>query len=252
MVRPFITAIRTLTVIPVWGKEAQNYSWSLLYFPVIGLLLGGIVWCIAFIFKTFSIQETILFALASLFILSWLTGFLHIDGLGDVADAFGGGKDTEQIITILKDSRMGTFGVAAIFFDLMTKLFCWKILYERNHISIIILSLLMGRSLQAIFLTFLPGAGKDSSVIHRFKQPLPYLKTILVLCVFTAIGGSFFIVSYDMVLIAVIFSLAVSGAFGYVCHKKIGGITGDCVGAMNELVELSVVITGVFWCLCQR
>jgi adenosylcobinamide-GDP ribazoletransferase len=112
-------------------------------------------------------------------------------------------------------------------------------------ISVIILSLVFSRSVQALFLAFLPSAKKDSSVINIFKEHLLPARIILCITVAAFIGAGFFVVPFTIALWGTVASLFVSCGFGLLCYKKIGGITGDCVGAANELAELAFIVTGV-------
>jgi adenosylcobinamide-GDP ribazoletransferase len=114
-----VTALRTLTIVPLPGRDTDNYPGSLRFFPVAGgliaLLLYPFFWLCQQIPEDFHQIQGLIFTVVSIVI----TGGLHIDGIADVADGFIGGKDKDTILKIMKDSRIGTFGGVAIGFDLL-------------------------------------------------------------------------------------------------------------------------------------
>ena len=133
MIQDILTAFRTLTIIPIPGKDTENFSRSLCFFPLIGALLGFVVILLVHSAGAIGSKHPFVLALLSMAIVTWLTGGLHIDGLGDVADAFGGGKNKEHILELLKDPAMGSFGVCAIVFDILIKAGCWEFFFERGN-----------------------------------------------------------------------------------------------------------------------
>ncbi len=245
MFKALVSAVRILTIIPILGKDTDNFSKSLIFFPFIGLLLGAIVYGIYnLVWYTNFVQWDIV-SLLALFLVTTLTGALHIDGIGDVADAFGGGKTKEQILKILKDSKMGTFGITAIVFDLLAKWILWHIYFERGAIQIIFCSLIISRCFLPLFLIFLPYARKDGFA-NSFSDNTTFIKMGIVFSFsITALCLGIFFPVYT-VIILYLSSLLISIFFGLFCLKKIGGITGDCVGTLNELIEIIILLCGLF------
>ena len=96
MLHDMLTAFRTLTIIPIPGKDTEIFSRSLCFFPLVGALLGFVVLILYHSAGAIGFKHPFILALLSMAIVTWLTGGLHIDGLGDVADAFGGGKAKER------------------------------------------------------------------------------------------------------------------------------------------------------------
>ena len=179
---PIVTAFRTLTIIPVPGKETDDFPLSIGGFPLVGLFLGGVVSLFYCVVQPWTASMSSLFVLLALATESFLTGALHLDGLGDCADAFPGKSNRERILEILKDSRMGTFGICAIVFDLLFKFVLWSFWFEHGRISPVIISLLLSAAVVTVL-------------------------------------------------------------WAVYCKGKIGGITGDCLGALNEIVEVTVPLT---------
>ena len=244
MIRPIITAFRTLTILPIPGKDTEHFPRSIPFFPFVGLLLGAIVYGVYKSAEFIGFDYSLIVTIIALLVITVLTGALHIDGLGDVADGFGSGKSKEEILTIFKDSRMGTFGVCAIAFDLLIKTFCWNELFKAGEIYVVIISLIISICIQSLYLAFLPTAG-ETSTLSPFSKNNNLIK-FSVLCVFAL----FFVLSsyYAGFIPSILYFLSASFIailFGIYCMKKIGGITGDCVGAVNEISEITVLITGI-------
>ena len=240
-----LTAFRTLTIIPIPGKDTENFSRSLCFFPLVGALLGFVVLILYHSAGAIGFKHPFILALLSMAIVTWLTGCLHVDGLGDAADAFGGGRTKEEVLRILKDSRMGSFGVCVIVFDLLIKASCWQLYLDQDRMEVIVWSLVFARSTQALMIAFLPNA-REESIAAPFGQGgkivrgltlLSFLITVLI-AAFTISPFAAFIYGGCAVLFAAPFALY--------CWKKIGGITGDCVGAANELAEVAVLLGGIF------
>jgi adenosylcobinamide-GDP ribazoletransferase len=244
MIRSCITAIRTLTILPVPGKETDKFPSSLPYFPVVGGVLAIFTYLI---FRGVSIIPDIPFLSGIIIAVSllFLTGALHLDGLADVADGLGGGKTKERILEIFKDSRLGTFGVAALVIDLLIKIIMYTWYCDKNVFFVIGLSLIWSRLFQAVALTFVPSATPQKGIASAFSggryrvQVLVSFATVLLIC-FLVFNKPF------AVILLVIFALALLLCFVYICMKKIGGLTGDCIGAINEISELAILFAGSF------
>ena len=245
MLRVFITAFRTLTIIPIPGKDTENFSRSRCFFPLVGALLGFVVLLLYHSAGAIEFKHPFIFALLSMAIITWLTGGLHIDGLGDVADAFGGGKTKEHVLQILKDPRMGSFGVCAIVFVVLIKAWCWQAYFEKNDPWMIFWSLVFSRVMQGILVAFVPSARKESIAapfgsggrFPKFSVLVSYLIAGLAAAWGSSIGTA---------VICAGCSLAVTVLAGFYCWKRIQGITGDCVGATSEIVEIAVLLGGLF------
>lgn len=242
IVRPLLTAVRTLTVIPLPGEDTEHFQRSLLYFPVAGLLLGVTAFGLAQSVDRFFPGLEWLQAVLLLLFITVLTGALHLDGLADWADGFFGGKTRERILEIMKDPRQGTFGVAAIVFDLGIK----GILYAsllREQPWAIPFSLLISRSLQPLVLSWLSYARKEGGTAAPFcgsgarGWALAGLVPTVGLSL-GAFGPNGLALAWSGALLAVALMAVYS-------RRKIGGVTGDVVGAMNEIAEITVLVVMV-------
>ncbi|MBN1577926.1 MAG: adenosylcobinamide-GDP ribazoletransferase [Chitinispirillaceae bacterium] len=242
MIAPLVTAVRTLTIIPMPGSDAKDPSAALPYFPIIGAAIGVICYLTArgssCLFGDYPFFGGLLVTVVSIVI----TGALHLDGLADVADGFGSGGTKERILEIFKDSRHGTFGVTAIVFDLIARVLFIAWCCEKEHLTLILISPFFSRTVMAWGCALLPSARSGGGTAVPFisnKPPIAlFLITVgLVGVIVLAFGciplGTILLISFVPVQL-----------FYFYCLKKIDGITGDCLGAVNEIGELTLLLTG--------
>jgi adenosylcobinamide-GDP ribazoletransferase len=244
MLRAMITAFRTLTIIPIPGKDTEDFSRSLCFFPLVGALLGFVVLFVCYGAAAIGFKHLFVLALLSMAVVTWLTGGLHIDGLGDVADAFGGGKNKEHILQLLKDPAMGSFGVCAIVFDILIKAWCWEFFLEKGNPWFIFWSFVFSRSMQGVAIAFIPNASAESIAAPFGQGGKSARISVILTCLVTGLAAAW-LLSPPAALVFALCSLAVTLVFGFYCWRRIQGITGDCVGATNELVEIGVLLGGV-------
>jgi len=210
MVRNILTAFRTLTILPIRGKDTDQFSSTLCFFPVVGAFLGFFVILLYRGAGIIQFEHPSVLALLSLACITWLTGGLHLDGLGDVADAFGGGKTKEHVLQILKDPRMGSFGVSAIVFAVLMKTCCWQAYFEKNDPGMIFWSLVFSRTMQGILVAFVPSARKES-IAAPFGAGGSFPKfSVLVACLIAGLAAAW-MSSLGTAVICTGFSLAVTG-----------------------------------------
>ena len=244
MIRDVFTAFRTLTILPLPGKETNDFSRTLFFFPLVGGFLGFVAIILFEGAAQLGFVHPQVLAALSVALITWLTGCLHVDGLGDVADAFGAGKTKERILEILKDPRMGSFGVTAIVLGLLIKVWCWQFFFARGEIGVVVWSLVFARSIQGLLIAFVPNA-RTGSIAGAFRTETHFGKAMVVLSFLVTGSITAFGATLSTAVVYAASSLVVSVLFTLYCVKKIGGITGDCVGAANELGEVSVLLSGM-------
>ncbi len=244
MWRSLLTAFRTLTILPLPGRDAKDLSRTLFFFPLVGAFLGAVVIALFAGAKGLGFPSPQVLAALSVALITWLTGCLHVDGIGDVADAFGAGKGKERILDLLKDPRMGSFGVTAIVLDLLIKVWSWQFFLARREVAVVVWSMVFARSVQGLFITFIPNA-RSASTAGPFRVNSTPGKAMVVLSFLGTGMVAAYLWSIAASLVFAGSSLLVSAVFALYSLKKIDGITGDCVGATNELVEISVLLSGM-------
>lgn len=231
------TAISYYTRIPLYNfsdfsQESLKKSNS--YFPFIGWIVGGFT-ALVFVMASMVFPKSIAVLLS---ILSGilLTGAFHEDGLSDSVDGFGGGYTKERILTIMKDSRIGTFGAIALFSALALK---FALLYEIDT-ALLPIIIVAGHSTSRFFaLTFIvtheyARQNDNTSRSGIVSQKLNYSELIIpalfgVLPLFL-IGFRYFIT-----LIPLVIARQFIGSY---LTKKIDGFTGDTLGASQQVFEI--------------
>lgn len=239
MIKGLIVALQFLTRLPVnisVDFNSENIRKSTFYFPFVGLLLGFIA-VIPYIFLSpFNIDIGSFITVLMLII---LTGGLHLDGLSDTADGFFSNRDKERILEIMKDSRIGAFGVLSLIIIIFFK----YILISNIEFNLpVALVLSMGNSRLIVLLQIAfkkvarPGGLGD--MVHQSKPKVYIIASIIL---YLAV-----IIFIDIIyIIPLIFSLIIGEAISLYTYKKIGGFTGDVYGTTIELTEAASLLG--FW-----
>lgn len=244
-----VHAVRTLTVVPVPGREDAGAKYRALpWFAVVGCAVGVVHYFAGRLLG--AVDLPIMLPLRGIFlaVLTYgITGALHLDGLGDFVDAFGTLHDTEKTRTILKDPHLGTFGIAAVVVAILWRIELYRVLMINDRLTWLIFTFGISRLLQAVLLAFLPYAGGRQGKAGGYRATNVVRVILLGQAVaLIAVPGY-----WEGVAAAAIPLLAGGVAVLLVCLKcrrRLEGITGDCVGASSELFEL-VFLTGGMVCL---
>jgi len=238
MFEQFAQAVRFLTIFPVGKKSGFRITGNLLsWFPVVGLIIGVCSSAVYFV-TGFAGLSPVVSALCGVLSLSGFSGFLHIDGAADTADGFLSARPKDKILEIMRDSRVGTMGVVAIFFVFGFKWAALSSMPPDVALRALVLAPVAGRAAQVITMAslgyarengglasvFLAYAGKKTA----FVSGLAALLAGFVLCGFSGVVS--------------LFAAALGcAAFNRLCAAKINGMTGDTLGAVTELAETLVL-----------
>jgi adenosylcobinamide-GDP ribazoletransferase len=236
-----ITEIRLacgfLTIIPVsvHSAETAEVTASFGWFPLIGFVLGALLAgtddLLAFLVSNV-VRATLL-----VLVLAALTGAVHLDGLADTADALGAGRDRLRALTILRDSRIGTFGAVAVFFVLTLKI---AALASAAHSRPLALFLAPGIARWAMVavpykMNYLREDGAGSPLLSDQAKRNVRLASIVTLLAILPTG----LVAAIRVIGVATFLIWVLRVF---YERWLGGITGDLIGAAGEIVEAAALI----------
>jgi adenosylcobinamide-GDP ribazoletransferase len=235
---PLLVALQFLTRIPVrlpHSPTPRELGRSLLWYPVVGLMLGATLYGLAcgFDFIAPGLRAGLLLA-------AWvaLTGALHIDGLGDTADAWIGGRgDRERMLTIMKDPRAGPGAVAVIVLVLLLKFETIGALQGPQRIELLLPSILARVAVPALFVTT-PYVRRDGIAADHAAELPRRLAVIVVVISSLAIGFAFGTAG----VIAVFAAAATFLIMRTTMMRSLGGTTGDTAGAMVELIETAVLV----------
>ena len=235
--RDLILAFTFLTRLPMprlAAYEEKELSSSAIWFPLVGLAIGLLLMLAAYLGMS---TNSWLPALLVMLVWAGITGALHLDGAADLADALGAShRDPERFHAVMKDPHTGTFGVVTIVAILITKLVAVAWLVQSPEISLWVLLLIPAWSrLGAIFWSqsldaIAPGSGE------RFKWDVPGY-------VLWAWGLLLFLTGW--LFVSFLFALAAVAALllwrAYL-KWRLGGMTGDCLGAGIEYCECFMLL----------
>jgi len=233
-------ALRFLTVIPIRTKNStvSISASSLIYFPAAGLALGIILVCIQKLLFYFGLNN--LATSATLVVaLIILTGGMHLDGLSDACDGLASLKGKEDILKIMRDPHAGAIGVLSMISAVLLKIAFISSLMPVNLASSLILMTTISRWSMVLAISFFPYAreqGKAKIFMDGKKNEfliLSTLLTIVIIALSSPLAG----------FIAMAASCSAVYATGKMASSRIGGITGDVLGAMNEINEILIILT---------
>ncbi|MES2872666.1 MAG: adenosylcobinamide-GDP ribazoletransferase [Bacteroidota bacterium] len=256
----FLACLSFYTRIPVAiaGGKAADLAQSIKYFPLIGWLAGALS-ALVFIGSNivFGQNLAIVFSMLSTIL---LTGALHEDGLADVCDGFGGGWIREKILEIMKDSRIGTYGVISLVFVTAIKfLTIQQLIAGMNFPSqwpLLTLLFILAHTLSRfnastmIFTHNYVRADESKSGAMVLNAKLSNLYVALVFTLIPLIILVFYTQQYKWIFILVPLTFVKLFLNRYF-DKWIGGYTGDCLGAIQQTSEvviyLSVIVLWKFF-----
>lgn len=226
-------AFLTRLPVPVLGKlEAPDFARAALYYPLVGLLIGALLYLPVLVFPHASPL-----LLAAILTVLWaaLTGGLHLDGLADSADAWlGGFGDAEKTQRILKDPLVGAAGVIALVGVLLLKFAALAVLLEHHHWQVILLAPVIGRTLiLLLFLTtpYVRAGGLASAVTQHLPRTAAWWITLGGLLLGLAVSSA-----------AISLTLLGFWLLRRLMLQRLQGCTGDTAGASVESGEM-------FWLL---
>jgi len=243
----FLLAWQFLTILPGGKKDAdispRDLGRSMSYYPLVGLLLGAILWG-AYWLSSHVFPRTLCDGLVIL-LLAVVTGALHLDGLADTLDGMAAGKSAEERLRIMRDHRVGTFGAVGLILILGIKFLALNSLPEEIIGKTLLVALALSRWSMVQLTYRAPYARPEGGLGKVFKENVKKREMALATA-FSLIIAVFLLRFWGAVLwLAVgVSALGIQLLF----QKKIGGVTGDILGAANETHEVLVLlmVSGIF------
>lgn len=235
MLNDLKVALAFLTRIPINHGPQISLRRSAALFPLVGAfigLIGGLVF-----YLSSAILPPLVSASISILVTVAITGAFHLDGLADICDGLIGGWNREERLKILKDSRHGTYGVAAISLQLILQVCLLSALSPRDGLFTLIVLHTLSR-LVPIFLMLIPATsghdGMGASVSREIGAREPLVGSLItVLLIAPIMGLNFLLLSAILFLTLSIFALWVI--------RKIGGMVGDAFGAGEQISETMIL-----------
>ncbi|MCP3104468.1 adenosylcobinamide-GDP ribazoletransferase [Myxococcus sp. K15C18031901] len=234
--------IAFLSRIPVPGAasfDAADVGRSTLCFPVVGALLALVL--VGVRHAVYPLLPSTVAAFLLLGVLALLTGALHLDGLADMADGFGGGRTKEDVLRIMRDHVIGAYGGVALLFVVGLKVSALAALLERGQAdTALLVALVLGRWASVPMGWLLPYArrsagGLGMAITDHVGRVEVFGATLVAAGVAVGLLGW----RGGVALGAVACASALQGLW---CMRKIDGITGDTLGANTEVCEALVFV----------
>jgi adenosylcobinamide-GDP ribazoletransferase len=206
-------------------------------FPLVGAMIGLAVGLVDRGLLALGVPELAAAALA-LGAGAALTGALHEDGLADVGDGFGGGRDRETKLAIMRDSRLGTYGVLVLLVSFVAKLSALASLPVATIIPALVVAHTLARTAMPVLAANMPFA-RDDGLGKSAGRPDSASTAIAVAI---AIVIALLCLTFREALLAVLVTAVVAAAMAVLAWRQIGGVTGDVFGAVEQVAETAVLL----------
>lgn len=243
MLRRFFIALQFMTRFPVPRTEAtsrDDLSKAAAFFPLVGVIVG-LSAALAFVLlqRVLPLPASVL---GAMIVASVLTNALHEDGLADVFDGLGGGWSKERALEIMRDSRIGVYGVLALIFLVLSKLLLLSALSPGQIWRWLIVGHVAGRWAPLALSVWLPPASNEGlgRLIAKRSGALE-----IVIGTVTLIIALLLTLSWQAALIAFGITAFVTLLSGLYFRLRLSGITGDCLGAAVQFTEVALYLTAV-------
>lgn len=244
--RLFLTAVQFFTRLPVpaWvGHSAQQLEQAARYLPLVGMLVGAIA--AAALYLTAQALPLSLAVGLSMVASILVTGAFHEDGLSDFADGFGGGHTKEKMLAIMKDSRVGAYGAIAIVLALLLKYQALVELCGQHSLPFVAAALVaahaVSRLMAASLMLTQQYVREDDSARARPAAQLSRTSFAVALLTAAAALGLLHAAGANVatVFAAAIAALLMRAWLAWRLQRRLGGYTGDCLGAVQQLTEIA-------------
>lgn len=233
--RPFLAAVSLITCVPLGGflpseRDLQRCS---NWFPVVGLLAGCVLYYPAFYALMWFGAAGAVLIVAMLEAVS--KGF-HLDGLADTADAFLSSRSRERKLEIMRDSHIGTMGVAAIVLVLLGKYAVFSRLTPEQAAVSVLFCAFAGRFAVSSYLLISHYVRPQGLGLVLYARR-PYWGVLAGL--FAGVAGSWFLMGHCWLFLPLVLFVVL---WDQICRCQIGGATGDTIGACEQLTELLICV----------
>ncbi len=238
-----------MTCFPLGSKSKitpTELSQAMAFFPIVGLAMA--VFPVIFVLISYPFLPPILSSLIIVLIFIFVTRGLHLDGLADTVDGLSGGRDKKEILAIMRDSHIGSMGAIALFFLISFKVALlneiWVNADKVNLLKAIFLFPVMGRWSLVTTAWLLPYARKEEGVptagwlgLGEVFAKGVTIKEWLLSTLFAGVVAFFTLKFYALLFLPLVFLTSLF--FIKYFKRKVGGVTGDVFGAVNELIEVT-------------
>jgi adenosylcobinamide-GDP ribazoletransferase len=234
----FLTRLRYGPALPVEGTAIAQGAWA---FPIAGLLVGLIGAAVYLLVHRMGLPSWPAAALSVAATMA-ATGCLHEDGLADTTDGFGGGQTRELKLDIMRDSRIGAFGVCALVLSILLRVSALASLADTGLVvPALIASHSAARSALPVFMYFVPPARREGLSASAGQPPREGViaAAVLGVLIVTLCLGPVLAIAALILLVAIIALLA------WLSLAQIDGQTGDVVGALEQICEIAILLVAL-------
>jgi adenosylcobinamide-GDP ribazoletransferase len=233
-------AVAFLTRLPMphpQGAMPANFIRAQRVFPLVGAAIGAVVGLVCLGLRAAGLPDLAAAALA-LGAGALLTGALHEDGLADVADGFGGGRDVAAKLEIMRDSRLGTYGALILMVSFVAKLSALAVLPDGFVVRGLIAAHALARGVLPAMAMSLPYARKDGLAANAGRPDFATAATAAALALVIALLSLPWIEAFCAALLAAACAIGMA----WLAQRQIGGQTGDVLGGTEQLVETAILL----------
>ena len=237
MLRDLKVALLFLTRLPIQVDGAvtmRDLAAAVYAFPLVGAVIGllaGLAYWIALQLSLPALPA----ALIAIVTMLLLTGALHEDGLADTADGLGG-RDRARALEIMADSRIGSFGALALMVSLLARLIALAPMWDPRQVAIVLVGAAMAsRAVMPVVMLLQPSARGDG-LAAATGRPEPV--RVMLGC-FLAIGATVMLLPLAVAVPALVASAALSLLVAAWLGRRLGGCTGDTLGAVQQVAEIA-------------
>jgi len=237
-----VLAIRYLTILPVPGRDDMDRGLgrAAAWFPVVGLALGVLLMGVDRV--TTHLLPPLLSALLTVTVWKVVTGGLHLDGLADCLDGLMG-RDREHRLAIMRDSRIGTFGAVGLILFLMLEIVAVADLPPAQRWRVLLAAPTVARAVPPLLARLFGAArseGQGAAFVAGVRASGATVALAVAVLVSVAVLGV-------IGLVAAALALLVAVVAAWLIARRLGGLTGDVLGATVEGAELAVLLTVLAW-----
>lgn len=243
-IRLFYTALRFYTRIPCpsWVEFSADYTThSSRYFPLIGILVGTIS-AVSFYLLALAFHP-LLALLLMLCVAVLLTGAFHEDGLADTCDGFGGGYTKEKMLEIMKDSRIGTYGFMGLFLVVLIKITALNEFALEDIPFMLICGNAISRFTAISFVYTHEYSRADDSSKSKAMADTMSLNDLIIAATFGIVPLFCFLNPYIFLVLIPVYLCRF--LLGRMFVRGIGGYTGDCLGATQQISEIVFYLSAI-------
>lgn len=235
--KKFLIALQFLTILPIALKgevKEKDFGGALIYFPFVGFLIGV---CLSFCFEVLSFVPILVRSILVLIFSIIITGAVHLDGFADTCDGFYGARSKEDILRIMRDSHIGAIGVIGVVSLLILKFVLISSIPYSSLWKVLIMMATFSRLSQVVACctsTYARSEGKARYFMEYAPKRALFIGMLFSLFIFLVFaklkGLIFFAISLTVAFLVSVF-----------LKKKLEGLTGDTIGAINEISECVVL-----------